>query len=47
MKITRIIEHEFEELMDEICTNYCKYPSQYKDVDKMLEEVCDDCPFCE
>lgn len=41
-----------EEVMVEICDNYCKYPAIYdtredsdEEHDKMLKEVCDSCPL--
>lgn len=34
-----------EEVKGSICDNYCKHPSEYKDWDKMLEEVCSSCPL--
>ena len=41
--ITKVIE----EVCEEICDKYCKHPSSYgaDEVDKMWEEVCENCPL--
>ena len=35
-----------EELTGKFCDNYCKYPCEIKDVEK-LEKICSDCPMNE
>lgn len=32
---------------EEICDNYCKWPSEYKDPDDLWSEKCDHCPVME
>lgn len=32
-----------EEVMEEICSNYCKYPDQLDE--EALNDKCDECPF--
>ena len=32
-----------EEVKNEICDNYCKYPEEYEDYEDMLKERCEDC----
>lgn len=34
-----------EEVKVSFCDDYCKHPSEYKDFDEMLEEVCSKCPL--
>ena len=34
-----------QEIADDFCDNYCKYPDRYTDEDKMMEEHCDQCPL--
>ena len=34
-----------EEIVNDFCDNYCKYPSEYTDEDKMMEERCGQCPL--
>lgn len=37
-----------EDILADICDNYCKYPEQYADddgVDALINERCDNCPF--
>lgn len=34
-----------EDVIMEICEEYCKYPIEYADFDEMLEKQCEDCPL--
>jgi hypothetical protein len=34
-----------EEIANDFCDNYCKYPSEYTDMDKLVEERCEKCPL--
>ena len=35
---------ELEEIKEDICDNYCKYPTEYED-NEILEVVCNRCPL--
>ena len=35
----------FDEIKSNICDNYCKYPSEIKDYDELIETVCSKCPL--
>ena len=35
---------EIEEIKEDICDNYCKYPTEYED-NEILEMVCNRCPL--
>lgn len=35
---------ELEEVKEDICDNYCKYPTEYED-NELLEVVCNRCPL--
>lgn len=39
------IVKELLAISEDICSNYCKYPEQYKDKDEMWNEKCDSCPL--
>lgn len=34
-----------EEIAEEICDQYCKYPGEYHDPDNMIATVCEKCPL--
>ena len=34
-----------EEIANDFCDNYCKYPSEYADEDRLMEEHCERCPI--
>lgn len=34
-----------EEIANDFCDNYCKYPSEYTDEDKLMKEHCERCPI--
>lgn len=34
-----------EEIVNDFCDNYCKYPLVYTDEDEMMEERCEHCPL--
>lgn len=34
-----------EEVKNNICDHYCKYPSEIKDYDELIETVCSKCPL--
>ena len=46
-----INENLIEEIKQQICDHYCKYPGEYKakdsilDMQDMINEVCDSCPL--
>ena len=35
-----------EQVKENICDNYCKYPDQYESNETMIEEQCEKCPLC-
>ena len=49
----KTIVRQIEQIAEDICDNYCKYPelyaAQYKDPDesesRLLSEKCDNCPL--
>ena len=41
----KTIPQILEEVAEDMCDNYCKYPGEYKDSDDMWNEVCDKCPL--
>ena len=41
----RRLEEFFDEIKSNICDNYCKYPSEIKDYDELIETVCSKCPL--
>lgn len=34
-----------EYVAEQICNNYCKFPNQYEDEEKLFSERCDSCPL--
>ena len=46
-RLTMDKEHTVTEILEEvkndICDNYCKYPEEYEDYEDMLKERCNDC----
>ena len=36
-----------EEVKEDICSNYCKYPSMYspEDWEENMDEICSNCPL--
>lgn len=52
MALAELFQEDIEEIKEQICDNYCKYPEQYKvndeefGFDQMQDEVCVDCPLC-
>lgn len=32
-------------IVEEICKHYCRFPDEYTDEDKLIEEHCDQCPL--
>ena len=41
----KTITEFFDEIKSNICDNYCKYPSEIKDYDELIETVCSKCPL--
>lgn len=41
----KTITEFFNEIKSNICDNYCKYPSEIKDYDELIETVCSKCPL--
>lgn len=41
----KTITEFFDEIKSNICDNYCKYPSEIKDYDELIETVCNKCPL--
>lgn len=37
-------KEEIEEIKEDICDNYCKYPCEIAD-DNVLKVICDKCPL--
>lgn len=33
------------DITEDICSNYCKYPEQYGEQEKLWEEKCNSCPL--
>lgn len=44
-KRTQTVRSMIEDVIMEICEEYCKYPIEYADFDEMLEKQCEDCPL--
>lgn len=42
---TQTVRSMIEDVIMEICEEYCKYPIEYADFDEMLEKRCEDCPL--
>ena len=38
---------ESQDIQEVVCTELCKYPSEYKDPDDMEKEQCSICPLAE
>lgn len=45
MNAYKKITEFFDEIKSNICDNYCKYPSEIKDYDELIETVCSKCPL--
>lgn len=41
----KTITEFFDDIKSSICDNYCKYPSEIKDCDELIETVCSKCPL--
>jgi len=39
------IEANLEDVITEMCDKYCRFPAIFDDEDKMIEQVCNDCPL--
>lgn len=42
----KTIPQIIEDVKEQMCDHYCKYPEQYDNNDKMIEEQCTHCPLC-
>lgn len=42
---TQTVRSMIEDVITEICEEYCKYPIEYADYEDMLEERCEKCPL--
>ena len=42
----KTIPEIIEEIKEQICDKYCKYPGEYKDPDELIEKECENCPLC-
>ena len=42
---SKTITEFFDEIKSNICDNYCKYPSEIKDYDKLIDTTCSKCPL--
>lgn len=43
--IMTMLSQIFEEVMNDMCDNYCKFPALYSDQDELWDEQCDKCPL--
>ncbi len=34
-----------EEIANDFCDHYCKFPTQYDDEDELMEQRCEKCPL--
>jgi len=39
------LEKLLEEAKSDFCDNYCEWPNKYSDMDDLIEEKCQFCPF--
>ena len=52
MSENKTIMQQLEEIMSDVCDNYCKWPEHYncsvyndEAFEKLIEEKCDNCPL--
>ena len=39
------VENLLTEMIARFCDEYCKYPAEYQDNERVLENCCEHCPF--
>lgn len=42
---SKTITEFFDGIKNDICDNYCKYPGEIKDYDKLIDTTCSKCPL--